>query len=370
MTTANKLFTPIKVGHFQLKHRVALAPMTRSRASLDGNVAATELASKYYGQRASEAGTLLISEGTQVSQQASGYLRTPGIYSTEQVQAWKTVVQAVKDKNCIFFAQLWHCGRMSHPSFQVDGQLPVAPSAIAATGTCMTKSFEFVPYGAPRELTTAEIDEIIQDFVRGAQNAREAGFDGIELHGANGYLIDQFIQDGTNKRTDKYGGSIQNRMRFLLELLDAVKTVYEPNRIGVRLAPWGNFGGISDSDPKTTFTTLVQELNRSHGDLAYLHIVEPGTGDGSDGKFEARQASKAMRPHWNGVLISANGYTPETAQVAVEEGTSDLVAFGRQFIANPDLPKRIKLGLPLTTPDVSTFYQGEDKGLIDYPFAE
>ena len=289
----NKLFTPFQLAsNIALKHRVALAPMTRSRADVNG--VQPEYASTYYEQRASTPGTFLITEATQVSQEGQGYVLTPGIYTKEHVESWKKIVDTVHKKNSYIAAQLWHVGRLSHPSFQKDNELPVAPSAIAPKGDTYTKNFEKVPYVVPRELTVGDIQRIIGEFEHAAKCAKEAGFRFVELHSGNGYLLDQFLQDGTNKRKDLYGGSYANRSRFLLELVNAVKSVYGAENIGVRLSPWGSFGDMSESNTVELFSHVISELDKSK--IGYLHLVEPGAGDGSDGKFLPQQSSNTFRP--------------------------------------------------------------------------
>lgn len=361
------LFQPLNLGAFALQHRVVLAPLTRMRAGA-GNVP-TPLVAEYYGQRSSQGG-LVISEATQVMQEGQGYPSTPGIHSAEQVEGWKSVTQAIHAKGGIAILQLWHVGRISHSSHQPGGQLPVAPSAIApSTGQTFTASFEAVPFETPRALTIEEIHATIEAFRIGAENAKAAGFDGVEVHGANGYLPDQFLQDGTNQRTDEYGGSFENRSRFLLEATKAAISVFGSDRVGVRLSPFSIFNDMKDSNWKELFQYVIGELSKLN--LAYLHIVEPRySREDSPAESEVMpQTSALFKESFAGPVISSGGYLPESGAQTVAEGGADAIAYGRWFIANPDLPERIRNGIALNPYDRSTFYGGSDKGYTDYPFA-
>ncbi len=343
---------PYELGDLALANRIVMAPMTRSRA-IDGNVP-NPMAATYYMQRASAG--LIVTEATQVSRQGVGYIRTPGIHSAEQIAGWRKVTDAVHGAGGKIFLQLWHVGRISHPDFH-GGALPVAPSAIAAQGTVFTAQGP-KPMVTPRALELAEIPGIVAQFRAGAENAREAGFDGVELHGANGYLLDQFTRDGTNKRTDAYGGSIENRARLPLEVVDAVVAVWGPARVGYRISPNGAFNSMSDCDPARTFTHLAEALNRRG--IGYLHVVDP-LPDG------AKRLSPRLRRVFDGTYIVNGGFDLAAANAAIARGEADLVAFGVPFLANPDLPERFKRGAALNAADQSTFYAGEAKGYIDYP---
>lgn len=361
-TSTPALFTPVQVGPYQLSHRVVMAPLTRLRAEA-GDVPG-DLMVEHYGQRASEGG-LIISEATPVSVTGRGYLGAPGIYSDEQVTGWKKLTDAVHAKGGRIFLQLWHVGRQSHVDM-TGGVPPVAPSAVPFEGVAYTAN-GWVPVSPARELNIDEIPGIIEDYRQAALRAKQAGFDGVEVHGANGYLPDQFLQDGTNKRTDAYGGPVENRARFLLEVVEAVVSVWGGYRVGVRLAPSGSYGGMSDSNPEQTFGYVADQLNRFG--LAYLHIVEPRI-KGSDETEDAQQpvASIQLRKIFEGPIIAAGGFDAQGAEAIVEKGDADLVAFGRHFIANPDLPHRIKHGYPLNAYDRTTFYGGDRRGYNDYPF--
>jgi N-ethylmaleimide reductase len=363
MTT---LFTPLQLGDITLQNRIIMSPLTRMRSKQPGNIPC-EINAKYYAQRASAG--LIISEATQISPQGQGYPATPGIHSPEQVEGWKLVTDAVHKKGGKIFLQLWHVGRISHSSYQQGGALPVAPSAIKPTGKVFAANWKQVDYETPHALQIDEIQKILQDYKIAAQNAKDAGFDGVEVHGANGYLLDQFLQDGSNKREDNYGGSIENRARFLLETVDAVASIWSKDRIGVRLSPYGTFNDMSDSDPVALFTYVIKQLNNRG--IAYIDVIEPraSSAGGSDTvSLNAPCTSKIFKPFFNGVFISAGGYTPETAKQAVETGMAEAISFGRLFIANPDLPERIKAGRDLNPYDRSTFYGGSEKGYTDYPF--
>jgi len=363
--TAPSLIAPVRIGPYELKHRVVMAPLTRLRSDQPGDVP-NDLMAEYYGQRASDGG-LIIAEATPISITGRGYYGAPGIYTDEQVEGWKKVTSAVHARGGRIFLQLWHVGRQSHVDM-TGGVAPVSASAVPYEGVAKTKD-AWVPVSPARALETDEIPGIIADYRRAAERAMAAGFDGVELHGANGYLVDQFLQDGSNKRTDRYGGSVENRARFLLEAVEALVSVWGGERVGVRIAPSGSFGGMHDSNPHATFGYVAVELNRFG--LAYLHVVEPrivGNEASADGLMPV--ASVELRELYQGKIIAAGGFEPEGAEAIVGRNDADLVAFGRHFIANPDLPKRIELGLPLNAYDRTTFYEGGRRGYVDYPFAE
>lgn len=357
------LFTPVSLGSIPLSHRIVAAPLTRLRSEQPGSIPG-DLMVEYYAQRASEGG-LQIAEATPISLQGSGYLGAPGIYADDQVAGWRRVTNAVHAKGGRIFLQLWHVGRQSHVD-NTGGLSPVAPSAIQVEDMVFTKH-GWVPVSPNRALAVEEIGEIVEQFRQGAIRAKAAGFDGVEIHGANGYLIDQFIQDGSNRRADRYGGSIENRARFLFEVVEAVTSVWGRDRVGVRLGPSGTFLSMSDSDPKATFGYIATELNRF--DLAYLHVIEPRI-VGSQARVEGQPAVAAaqLRPLFNGKIIAAGGFEKETAEEIIARGDADLVAFGRHFAANPDLVKRFRHGWPLNAHDRSTFYGGDASGYVDYPF--
>ncbi|WP_437688216.1 alkene reductase [Sorangium sp. So ce176] len=359
MTTASHLlFSSFSLGSLSLPNRIVMAPMTRCRAG-EGNVP-TELNAVYYEQRASAG--LIITEATQVSPQGVGYLRTPGIHTDAQVEGWRLVTDAVHRAGGRIFAQLWHVGRSSHVSFQPGRQAPVSSSAVRIrTGHAHTPEGP-QPYSTPRALETHEIPGVVAQFEDGARRARAAGFDGIELHAANGYIIDQFLRDGVNQRTDSYGGSVENRARFLLEIVDAVTGVFDPDRVGVRVSPLGGYNDMSDSNPKAIFGHVAAELSARK--LAYLHVVEPVDGQAEDA---AGRVMPLLRERFRGVLMANGGYTLETAEAALRSGAADLVSFGAPFLANPDLPERLSRRAPLNPPDVSTFYSEGPRGYTDYP---
>jgi N-ethylmaleimide reductase len=352
------IFSPFNLGPLQLPNRVVMAPMTRNRAG-PGN-APGPLNATYYAQRSDAA--LIVSEATQISPQGLGYPGTPGIHSAEQIAGWKAVTDAVHAAGGRMFLQLWHVGRISHPSLQPDGALPVAPSAIAPAGQAMTLD-GMKPFVTPRALDIEEIAGIVEDYRRAARNARNAGFDGIELHGANGYLVDQFLRDRSNQRTDRYGGTAQNRARFLIEVVEAITGEWGAERVGVRLSPTNPFNDMADSNPAATFATVVGELNRFG--LAYLHVVEPAASDPlGDGEVPD---IRFFRDRWRGALIGNKGYDLARAKAVIESGTADLVSFAVLFLANPDLPVRFRRGGPFNPPDRKTFYGGAAAGYTDYP---
>lgn len=350
------LFQPFDFGEVQLSNRMVMAPMTRNRADKNGVV--TPMMVEHYRQRSSAG--LIITESSPVSAQAVGYPNTPGMYTKEQVAGWQNLTQTVHQEGGCIFIQLQHCGRISHPSMQPEGNTPVSASAIQPDGQAITYE-GMKDYVVPRELEISEIANIVEQFRHAALMAKEANFDGIEVHGANGYLIDQFLRDGSNHRKDAYGGSIENRMRLLNEILDSVTDIWPSSRVGVRLTPENSFNSMSDSDPQTHFEYIIKQLSTRH--LAYVHVLE-GNMAVKDKKVDYR----LLRSCFNGVYIANNGYDLERAQAALKNGDADLVAFGTPFLANPDLVRRFIEKLPLNEADRSTFYGGDEKGYTDYPF--
>ena len=362
------LFSPLKIGPYRLKHRVVMAPLTRMRAAKP-SLAPRPLNAEYYAQRATPGG-LLIAEASPVAATGFGSPGVPGIYSDAQIEGWRKVVDAVHAKGGMIFLQLWHVGRVSHSSFQPGGLLPVAPSAvpIPAEFKTATADGKVVPYETPHALETGEIPGVIDAYRQGAVNAQKAGFDGVEIHGANGYLIEQFLQSNSNLRTDRYGGSIENRARFLLEITQAAIGVWGADRVGVRLSPYGIANGSGEADPMPLYTHVVEALNPLG--LAYLHFIEPRSSGAGRAEVNWQNVPSAMmlfRPIWKGVLITAGGFTGEAAEAAIAGGHADAIAFGRIFISNPDLPRRLREGLPLTPYNRATFYGGEAAGYTDYP---
>jgi N-ethylmaleimide reductase len=346
------LFEPLRIGPLTLPHRIVMAPLTRRRAGA-GKVP-TELSALYYEQRASAA--LIISESIEVDPRSGGDVPTrPGIFNGAQAEGWKRITERVHHAGGRIFAQLSHLGRASHPLLLADGAEPVAPSAIAADGNAFTREGP-KPFPVPHALEIEEIPAIVAQFVHAARLALEAGFDGVELHGANGYMLDQFLRDASNRRADRYGGSPENRTRLLLEVTEAVAGVWGPDRVGVRVSPFNNFNGMSDSDPRALFTHVAAAL-RPFG-LAYLHVIEPAGPD---------LIAPHLRAAFGGPLILAGSYTQSLAEAAIQAGTAELVAFGQAFIANPDLPRRLRSGAPLNSADRSTFYSGGARGYTDYP---
>lgn len=350
------LLDPYRLGAITLRNRMVMAPLTRNRAP---GGTPNALMAQYYTQRATAG--LIITEGTQVGPLGQGYQDTPGIYTDAQRDGWRVITDAVHRAGGRIFAQLWHVGRVSHSYYH--GQRPVAPSPIPPSGKAYTPD-GMKDYETPRALDTDEIPRVVAEFRRGAEVAHEAGFDGVEIHGANGYLVDQFLQTGSNQRTDAYGGPPSARARFLLEVLDAVASVWDSERVGVRLSPAGRTNGIHDADPVETFTHVARQLD-GRG-LAYVHVIEAPVG--TNGPDERQVCSTALvREAYGGTVITAGGYTPETAERTLEKGNADLVAFGRLFIANPDLVERVRVGAPLNEPDKATFYSGGPHGYVDYP---
>lgn len=359
------LFDPVSLGDLHLANRVIMAPLTRMRTQ-PGNLM-SPINAEYYAQR-STAG-LIISEACQISQQGQGYPATPGIHNADQVAGWKRVTDAVHENSGKIVLQLWHVGRISHSSHQPGGKPPVAPSAIRPSGQVFTAHWQQVDFETPHALEISEIQSILNDYVAAAKLAQQASFDGVEVHGANGYLLDQFLQDGSNQRTDEYGGSIQNRARLLLEVVDQVIAVWGKGRVGVRLSPYGTFNDMSDSDPVGLFSYVLDQLNQRQ--IAYVHMIEPRAttaGGNDDNNLEAPSTSELFRHRFKGGFISAGGYNPEMARKAVESGQVDAVAFGRSYIANPDLVERIRSNAPLNSYHRATFYGGGAEGYTDYPF--
>lgn len=355
------LFTPFKLGTQQLRNRLVMAPLTRNRA-IHGTDVPQAINVKYYAQRALDAG-LIISEATQISPTGKGYAWTPGIYSPEQVAGWKLVTDAVHTAGGKIYLQLWHVGRISHPTLQPGGSTPVAPSAIQPVKQrTYIENGSFADIGMPRALEIKEIPGIIEDYRLGTRNAIEAGFDGVEIHGANGYLIQQFLSDRSNQRNDIYGGSVENRMRFALEVTEAVVAEIGGDRTGIRLSPVSIANDDMDSSPAEVYFPLIRELNKFN--LAYTHVIEGDTGGARDFKGFDFQA---LRKEFNGAWIVNNGYNLKLATEAVASGYADLVAFGKLYIANPDLGKRFRQNAPLNEPDNKTFYGGDEKGYTDYP---
>lgn len=355
------LFTPLAIGPLTLPNRLAMAPLTRNRSTPEGVPHALNV--EYYRQRASAG--LLITEATCIDATAVGYPLTPGIWSDAQVAGWQAVTEAVHQEGGRIVCQLWHVGRISHPSLQPNGQLPVAPSAIAPVGDAITFQGP-QPFVTPRALDISELPGVVEQYRHAAAQAKAAGFDGIEVHAANGYLLDEFLRDGSNQRTDAYGGGVDNRARLLLEVLAAVCPVWGADRVGVRLSPIQPFNDMRDSDPKGTFSRVVELLNRFG--LAYLHITEMGKdAPGAAGPyFDPLE----LRDIWQGVLMTNAGYDRDSANAVLAAGRADLVAFGVPFIANPDLPARYLAGAQLNAADPTTFYGGDAKGYTDYPFMD
>jgi len=365
------LFTPASLGSFTLCNRIVLPPLTRSRSSQPGNIPNAVMAT-YYQQRASAG--FMVTEGIQIEPRGQGYAWTPGIHSPEQVEGWKAVTQAVHAEGGVIFAQLWHVGRVSHTSLQPGGEQPVAPSAIAATNVKVfieTAPGEgaLVEPSMPRALSNAEVKELVQLYAQAARNAMEAGFDGIEIHCANGYLVNQFISAHTNSRTDEYGGSLQNRLRFLREAVQAIADAIGAERVGVRFAPLFAstdeervYLGLVEQDPHETYIEAVKILQTIG--VAYVSLAEADWDSAPELPSSFREAVRAA---FSGAIIYAGKYTPERAAAAVEAGWADLIAFGRPFIANPDLPARIANGWPMNPLDASSMYGGTEKGYIDYP---
>ena len=360
-TPTDPLFAPLQMGELTLPHRVLMAPLTRSRSSQPGDVP-NDIMATYYRQRATAG--LIISEATQVSPQGKGYAFTPGIHTDEQVEGWRRITDAVHEEGATIFLQLWHVGRISHTALQPNNAQPVAPSAIRAESqTYIDKDSGVVRVSEPRALEADEIPGVADQFRRGAQRAKDAGFDGVEIHGANGYLLDQFLRTATNSRTDDFGGSLENRLRFPKMVVEAVLDVWSPGRVGYRISPLGKFNAMNDDDPLETFAALAEALSAYN--LAYLHGVEAFAGQERDEDFY-----KALRPHFKNTYIANGAFTGDLARETITGGRADAVAFGELFIANPDLPERLRQNAELNEPDKNTYYGGDEKGYTDYPTLE
>ncbi|EMD36593.1 hypothetical protein CERSUDRAFT_115632 [Gelatoporia subvermispora B] len=362
MSAQPKLFHPVQLGGLTLAHRIAMAPLTRFRANRAHVL--VDFAAEYYAQRASTPGTFIIAEATPIAPKAVGFFNVPGIWSDEQIAAWKHVTDAVHARGSYIFLQIWASGRATYLD-ALEAEDPSLPYISASDVKLSTRPV------APRPLTISEIQDYIRTFADAAKNAVErAGFDGVEVHGANGYLIDQFIQDVTNKRTDEYGGSVENRARFALEIVDAVVEAVGEKKTGIRFSPWADFQEVGMDDPVPQFSYIVEQLRDRHPDLAYIHLIEPRAAGDGDRESQTGESNDFLREIWAPrAIISAGGFTRETA-IEHAEKTGDLIAFGRAFISNPDLPRRLRENIPLTKWDRSTFYTAEEaKGYIDYAFA-
>jgi N-ethylmaleimide reductase len=352
------LFDPIQIGPLSCPNRIFMAPLTRCRAG-EGHVP-TELIAEYYRQRATAG--LIISEATSVSPRGFGYPNTPGVFTDAQEAGWMPITSAVHGAGGRIFLQLWHVGRISHPDYQPGGELPVAPSAVRPRGKSFTGT-ALKDYVTPRALETSEIPGIIAEYVAGARRAKAAGFDGVEIHNANGYLLDQFLRDGTNHRQDRYGGSVQNRARLTLEVVEAVVGVWGADRVAIRFSPAGVFNDMSDSQPLETFGHVLRELNRFG--LAFAHVTQVTAQDIAHGAKDG-VGPRELRGCFRGTLVTAGGFTRDTGDQALAEGWADAVAFGVPFLANPDLPERLRRNAPLNEPDEATFYASGSKGYTDY----
>ncbi|QDV07907.1 N-ethylmaleimide reductase [Planctomycetes bacterium Poly30] len=356
--STDPLLREFTLGDLRLPNRMVMAPMTRNRAG--EGLAPTEMNARYYGQRASAG--LIITEATQVTRRGLGYPNTPGIHTDAQVSGWRRVTNAVHLKGGRIFAQLWHVGRISHPDLQENGELPVAPSAVKPEGEAMTEEGK-KPFVEPHALTVEEIRDVVQQYKHGAVCAKSAEFDGVEVHAANGYLIDQFLQDRSNQRTDDYGGPIENRMRFAIEVLEAVLEVWPAHRVGIRISPCSDFNDMGDSDPGALFRAFVEKLD-SYG-LAYLHLIEGNAHEGAEEDLEVPTAD--VRSWFSGPLMLNSGYTKERGNEAISKRDAELISFGRPYIANPDLVQRFAQDAELNEPDHDTFYGGGEEGYTDYP---
>ncbi|GIU41493.1 alkene reductase [Shewanella sairae] len=358
----NALFQPVQLGRHTLNNRIVMPPMTRSRATQPGNEA-NDMMATYYAQRASAG--LIVAEGTQISPMGQGYAWTPGIYSPSQIAGWKKTTDAVHEKGGVIFAQLWHVGRVTHPD-NIGGEQPISSSALKAEGVKVfidngSDEPGFVEVVEPREMTKADIEMVIAQYRQAALNAVEAGFDGIELHAANGYLVNQFIDSEANNRTDEYGGSIENRLRFLDEVVATMVDAIGSDKVGVRLAPFTSLNGTVDATPEETYTAAAALLNKHN--IVYLHLAEV---DWDDAPETPATFKRAVRDAFDGVLIYAGKYDADKAAQTVADGLADMIGFGRPFVANPDLPNRIKHGFELATHDPATLFGGAEKGLTDY----
>ncbi|MBL4561146.1 MAG: alkene reductase [Labilibaculum sp.] len=358
MMNKNTLLTPFTIGKIELENRMVMAPMTRNRAG-EGNIP-TKLMTEYYKQRAGAG--LIITEASQISSQGMGYPATPGIYSKEQVEGWKQVTEAVHAKKGKIFIQLWHVGRISHPDFH-NGALPVSPSAVRPAGQAFTYE-GLKDFVSPRALETEEVESIVEDYKNAAKNAKDAGFDGIEIHAANGYLIDQFLVDKTNLRTDKYGGSVENRARFLFEVLEAVLQIWDASEVGIRLSPSGLFNDMGDSNPTSIFNYVIDKLNAY--DLSYLHLIEPLVPIDELPQM-IKDVGDYYGKQYKGVRMVNGGFTRETGHEAIASKKAELVSFGVPYLANPDLEKRFEQAAELNAANQETFYGGNELGYTDYP---
>jgi N-ethylmaleimide reductase len=360
-----KLFTPVQLGPYKLDHRIVMAPLTRMRTEVD--FIPNDLMLEHYTQRATKGG-YIVAEGTVISETGHGYYGAPGIYTDAHVKGWKRITEAVHAKGGIIFDQLFHVGRQSHQSLQPGNVQPIGASVVEFEDFVYTPT-GWLPADLNRALETEEVKALVEDYRKAAIRAKEAGFDGVELHGANGYLVDQFLQDGSNKRTDIYGGSIENRVRFMLEIVEALISVWGADKVGVRVGPSGTFASMYDSDPIALFSYAAEQLNKFG--LAYLHIIEPRI-KGAVEEVEGLEPVAAihLREIFKGTIIAAGGFDYKKGNAIIEKGTADLVAYGRHFIANPDLVHRFENGLPLNDYDRDTFYGGNEKGYTDYPFYE
>eukprot|EP00026_Physarum_polycephalum_P010801 Phypoly_transcript_10981.p1 GENE.Phypoly_transcript_10981~~Phypoly_transcript_10981.p1 ORF type:complete len:376 (-),score=70.63 Phypoly_transcript_10981:22-1149(-) len=362
MVSSRKAFSPLQVGELSLQHRFVLAPLTRFR-----NEAVTHdprpLMEEYYEQRATKGG-LLITEATFIGEDAGGYPHAPGIYSQSQIAKWKKITDRVHKKGGHIYLQLWHIGRAAHSSN--IGKNPVSSSDVPISGTTRDSQGREVPHEVPTPLTIPQIKELVQTYKVAAENAIKAGFDGVEIHSANGYLPMQFLEDSVNKRTDEYGGSIENRARFVLEIADAVVGALGPKKVGIRFSPWNAFQSMEDSDPISLYSYTLSQLQERHPDLAYVHLVEPRAAREKNPEITL----SPFRKVWHGVLLTCGGYDAQSGIDQIETGGSDLVAFGKLFLANPDLVRRLENGYPLNAPDFKTFYSQTEAGYTDYPFYE
>jgi N-ethylmaleimide reductase len=356
----NNIFSSITLGDYQLPNRIFMAPLTRGRA-VENGVPNTMMA-KYYSQRASAG--LIIAEATAVAKNGLGWMNAPGIYNDEQQTGWKNIANAVHEKNGRIFIQLWHMGSIVHPDF-LDGELPVSSSAVKQQGSLSTPKGRDREFAIPQPLSKTQISVVVQQFVNAARRAIDSGLDGIEIHGANGFLVDQFTRDSINQREDEYGGSIDNRLRFMMEVVEAICTEVGSGKVGIRLSPSNNVWGIKDSDPRATFSRAVTRLNKFN--LAYVHLLEPKP-KSDNGKMTADYLTPILRESYQGNLIINGGFNKQTANNALGNNEADAIVFGTPFIANPDLVERFSVDATLTQPDSSTFYTSEAKGYIDYPF--
>lgn len=359
MSHKSPLFAPFQFHDLILKNRIVMGPLTRCRAG--NNDCPLPMHAIYYAQRASAG--LIISEASQISQQGKGYAHTPGIYTQEQIEAWKKITTAVHQQNGKIFCQLWHVGRISHPDLQPNHQSPIAPSAILPFGKALTES-GLKPFEMPRALKTHEIPAIVEQYAHAAQCALRAGFDGVEIHAANGYLLDQFLRSGTNLRNDQYGGSIQNRIRIIINVIEAILKIWPSNRVGIRLSPVSTFNGMHDETPFKTFSCLIDAINPYK--LAYIHCIE-GTARDKRPTSDEFDCYK-LRQQFNGLYIANNLYNLDIATHALTNNHADLICFGRFFIANPDLVYRLEHGFPLQDAPIETWYGGNEKGYTDWPF--